>query len=139
MSAITLFIMQSHNTLQNFSLLALRFIVGAIFIWAGYAKWTYTMPEGTPQGMIYLIQFLSVVEPLGGGALIVGFLTRWAAAGLALIMAGAVVMLKMSMPVSFFTGQQGTGLDYNVLLLVGSLVLIAFEAGKWSIDAMRRK
>lgn len=128
---------------HDVSLLLLRLIVGAIFLYAGYAKLMFWsgLPEGMemPASMVALMQFLSVVEPLGGAALLVGFLTRWAAAGLGIIMVGAVFFVRFTMHSSFFTGPQGTGLDYIVLILSSCLVLMAFGAGRWSVDAMGKK
>lgn len=125
------------------SLLLLRLIVGAIFLYAGYAKLMFWggPPEGMPMptSMLVLMQFLSIVEPLGGIALLVGLLTRWAAAGLGIIMVGAVFFVRFTMHSSFFTGPQGTGLDFIVLIFSSCLVLMAFGAGRWSVDAMRAK
>ena len=75
--------MQPYTRIQETALLALRVIVAAIFLYAGYAKWGFwsAAPEGMSAGMVNLVKFLSIVEPLGGMALVAGFLTRWAAAG----------------------------------------------------------
>jgi uncharacterized membrane protein YphA (DoxX/SURF4 family) len=86
-----------------------------------------------------IVRFLSVVEPLGGVALILGFLTRWAAAGLCIIMVGAIFYAKLTLHAGLFTSPQGTGLDYNLLILAGCFALIAFGGGSWSIDTMRKK
>lgn len=129
--------MKSNKTFQSVSLLVMRLIVGAVFLYVGsYSKlmmWS-TPPEGMPAGMILLMKFLCIVEAIGAVAVIVGFLTRWAAAGLAVIMVGAVGFLKM-MQLAFFTGQQGSGIDYVVLLFAGCLILAAFGPGPWSVDA----
>ena len=133
--------MKSSKTFQDVALLALRLIVAAVFINAGYGKlffWS-APPEGMPANMVYLMQFLSIVEPLGGVALLAGFLTYWAAAGLAVIMVGAVGFLKLMMNASLFTGTQGTGIDYVLLILAGCIALMAFGAGSWSMDAMRKR
>ncbi|OGJ60274.1 hypothetical protein A2635_00360 [Candidatus Peribacteria bacterium RIFCSPHIGHO2_01_FULL_51_9] len=129
--------MQSSTKFQDTALLVLRLIIAAIFLYAGYAKWSFwsVTPEGMPVAMLYLIQFLSIVEPLGGLALLAGFLTRWAAAGLALIMVGANFFVYFTMHAGFFTSQEGTGLDYTLLILSGCIALAAFGAGRWSMDA----
>jgi uncharacterized membrane protein YphA (DoxX/SURF4 family) len=123
---------------QDGALLLLRLIVGSVFIWAGYAKWfIWSAPiEGMTPMMINLTKFLSIVEPLGGIALILGFLARWAGAGLAIIMAGSLYFVYTTYWNGFFTGMNGVGMDYNVLLLAGSVVLMAFGAGSWSVDAL---
>ena len=79
---------------QDASLLAVRLIVAAIFLFAAYGKYSYLVSgaPGAPTFMVYLLKFLIIVEPLGAIALISGFLTRWAAKGLGVIMIGAIIM-----------------------------------------------
>lgn len=134
--------MKHSKKFQDASLLGLRLIIAAIFLYVGgYGKlfiWS-TPPEGMPTAMLLLMKFLSIVEPIGAVAIAVGFLTRWAAAGLAIIMVGAVGFLKLMLQSAWFTGQQGSGIDYVLLILVGCLVLMAFGAGSWSVDAKWRR
>ena len=133
--------MHPHTKAQDTALIMLRLIIAAIFLYGGYAKWIFwsAVPDGMPAGMVMLIKFLSIVEPLGGLALVMGFLTFWASAGLAIIMAGAVLILRFTMGIGFFTSLQGTGLDYNLLILAGCIALMAFGAGSFSVDAKWRK
>lgn len=128
-----------YDSFQNATLLILRLIVAAIFLYAGIAKWSFWSSSiaGMSDTVINLIRFLSIVEPLGALGFIVGFLTRWAAAGFSLIMIGAIVYLSSS-GVSFFTQPQATGWDYNLLLLGASLAVLVFGAGKWSLDYRRK-
>jgi putative oxidoreductase len=86
-----------------------------------------------------VLRFLSIVEPLGGVALLLGVLTRLAAAGLGIVMVGAIFFSRLVLHAGLFTTQRGTGLDYNLLILAGCIALIAFGAGGWSVDAIRRK
>ena len=97
--------MQVNTTTQNAALLVLRIAIAAIFFYAAYAKFAFWSgaPEGTPQAMVYLVQFLSVAEPLGALALLGGFLTRWAAGGLAIIMVGAILVMQFMMQTGFAT------------------------------------
>ena len=127
---------QPYTPMQESALIVLRLVVAAVFLYAGTAKWplwSAPMPGMSPL-LHNLIRFLAIVEPLGAVALLLGFLTRWAAAGLAIIMVGAVVFSRVTMHTSLFTGQQGAGLDYNLLLLAGCVALLAFGAGRWSVD-----
>ena len=132
--------MQQYTNVQNTALLVLRLVVGAIFLYAGFAKWPFwsAAPEGMSASMVNLVKFLSIVEPLGGVALMVGFLTRWAAGGLAIIMVGSLYFVRVTMKAGVFTSPQGTGLDYNLLILSGCIALAAFGAGGWSVDAFRK-
>lgn len=124
-----------YTSLQNTALLAVRFAVAAIFFVAAYAKfplWT-TTPEGIPVLLVNTMLFLSIVEPLGGIAVLLGFLTRWAAAGLAVIMVGAIGVLQFMMQIGFTT-PAGTGWNFPLAIFVGCVVLVAFGAGSWSVD-----
>jgi len=127
--------MQPYTKFQETTLVTLRLVIAIIFLYAAYAKfglWS-AAPEGLSGGMLNLMKFLSIVEPLGAIALIVGFMTRWAAAGLAIIMLGAIGFLQFGMGVGFTTAT-GAGWNFPLAVLVGSLVLMAFGAGSWSID-----
>jgi len=133
--------MQPYTKVQNTALLVLRLIVAAVFLYAGSAKWPFwsAPPEGMSIVLLNVMKFLSIVEPLGSLALVLGVLTRWAAAGLGVIMVGAIFYARLMLHASLFTTPQGTGLDYNLLILAGCIGLIAFGAGDWSVDAIRRK
>lgn len=124
--------------LQGFTLLFTRLIVGAVFIYSGLAKlplWSQPM-EGMGAVMQNLTRFLTVVEPLGGVALIIGFLTFWAASGLTVIMLGSLYFVYFMFHMPLFTGYAGIGIDYNLLLLSGSAILAVFGAGKFSVDSL---
>lgn len=132
--------MQTYTKFQNTALIALRLIVAVIFIYTGYAKWGFwsAAPEDIPALMVNIFKFLSIVEPLGGAVLIVGFLTRWASAGLTIIMVGAIFIMQFVMHIGFAT-PQGAGWNFPLVVLGGCIVLIAFGAGHWSLDAAIRK
>jgi putative oxidoreductase len=130
--------MKDFTKVQDGALVLMRLVLGSIFIWAGYAKlfiWSAPL-EGMTPIMINLTKFLSIVEPLGGLALVLGFLTRWAGAGLAIIMLGSLYFVYFMYNAPIFTGMNGIGLDYNVLLMTGSFLLAALGAGNWSVDAL---
>ena len=125
---------------RNFSLLAMRLIVAAIFLYAGYAKLMFwsAPPEGMSSSMANLMKFLSIVEPLGGVALVAGFLTRWASAGLAIIMIGAVFIMQFTMGVGFMTAQ-GPGWAFPLIILGSCFILMTFGPGGWSVEAMGKR
>lgn len=130
-----------YTKLQNVMLVAMRIVLAGIFIYAGYGKWFFwsAAPAGMPAAFVVLMKFLSIAEPLGAVALLAGFLTRSAAWCLAIIMFGSLFVVRLMMHTSLFTSQQGTGMDYNFTILAGCLILAAFGAGNWAIDAMRKK
>ena len=131
---------QRYTKSQDAALLVLRLVVAAVFLYAGSAKWPFwsAPPEGMSSLLLNVMKFLSIVEPLGSVALVLGFLARWAAAGLAIIMVGAIFFARLTMQAGLFTTPQGTGLDYNLLILAGCIALAAFGAGGWSVDAIRK-
>lgn len=133
--------MQPYTKAQDTALLVMRLVVAAVFLYAGTAKWPFwsAPPEGMSVVLLNVTKFLSIVEPLGSLALLLGVLTRWAAAGLGIIMVGAIFFSRFTLHAGLFTSPQGTGLDYNLLILAGCIALLAFGAGAWSLDAIRKK
>ena len=93
---------------------------------------------GLPTVVVYLI---IAGESLGAVGLILGFLSKLAAFGIGLIMAGAIFMHHL--PNGFFMnwfGKQeegiclGQGFEYHILAIGLALVVLIKGAGKWSID-----
>ena len=115
--------------------LVLRLAVGSIFIFHGVQKWALwkAVPPQMPPNMGNLMKFLSIVEPLGGLALILGFLTPLAALGLAIIMVGAIYFKMNVFKVGFASGN-GTGWEFDLILLAANIALMLSGAGKWSVD-----
>jgi putative oxidoreductase len=132
--------MQSYTTFQNFALLVLRLIIAAVFIVAGYYKipfWSGSHPEMTST-MLFITKILTIAEPLGGLGLILGLLTRWAAFGLIIIMIGAIYYLQFVFHIQFVM-PTGAGWNFPLTVLGGCLILLAFGAGAWSVDAAKRR
>src|SRR5437773_2130696 len=125
--------MQSFTKSQDAALLLLRIIVGVIFLFAAYAKffvWS-GVPEGMmPSWLVGVMKLLTMVEPLGAIAVIAGFLTRWAAAGLTIIMIGAIFVSQFVMHVGF-SMPTAPGWNFPLAVLAGIVVLMAFGAGEW--------
>jgi putative oxidoreductase len=105
----------------DWALLGLRIAVGAIFLAHGISKWPmWKMQPSTemPKGMLMTMRLLSVVEPLGGAAVLLGVLTQVAAIGLGVIMLGALY-LKITKWKTKFTGNNGW--EFDLLLLAANL------------------
>ena len=93
----------------------------------------FTQKMGVP----WLIAFLVIIgESFGSLGLIAGFLTRFSAASLAVIMLGAITMVHL--PNGFFMNwfgqQQGEGYEYHLLVIGIAAVLVVTGGGKWSVD-----
>ncbi len=87
----------------------------------------------------WIIAFLVIIgEFFGSLVLLVGFLTRFSAASLAVIMAGAIVTTHISHGffMNWFGKQQGEGYEYHLLVIGLGLALLMTGAGKWSVDRL---
>jgi len=125
---------------QNLSLLILRLIIAAIFIAAGYGK--YPMWSSNPYNLgsfdLNLTRFLSIAEPLGALALILGMFTRLAATCLAIVMAGAIYYCLVVYKLGFFPAGS-PGWSFPLCIMGGCIILATFGAGGLSVDASRGK
>jgi putative oxidoreductase len=120
--------------LSDWALFALRLGVGASFLAHGIQKsamWKMQPSAQMPAGMLSILRLLSIVEPLGAVAVLVGFLTQPAAAGLAIIMLGAIRLKAVQMHRGF-TGDGGWELDF--MLLAAAVALFISGAGRLSLD-----
>jgi len=132
--------MRAYTKSQNISLFVLRLVSAAIFYVAAYYKfpfWSET-PEGISPFMLFTTRLLSLAEPLGATALLIGFLTRLAAVGLMIMLLGAIYVSQFVYGIGFVTP---TSAGWNLALAVfaGCFVLAAFGPGKWSIDNRGRR
>ena len=88
-------------------------------------------------GLPWIIAFLIIIgESFGSLGLLAGFLTRFAAASLAVIMLGAITMVHL--PHGFFMNwggqQQGEGYEYHLLVIGIAAALLVTGGGRWSVD-----
>ena len=120
--------------MSDWAVLAVRVGLGVVFLVHGIQKWAMWKMQPSaqlPAGMLSVLRFLSIVEPLGGVGVLVGFLSRPAAAGLAIIMLGAIRLKAMQMH-RRFTGDGGWELDF--ILLAAAIALLISGAGRLSLD-----
>lgn len=137
------------ETDNRWSSLVLRVTAGGIMLphgaqkllgWFGGFGFSGTMGFFTEKmGLPALIAFLVIIgESLGSLALIAGFLTRFTAASLAVIMAGAIVLVHL--PHGFFANwfgnQAGEGYEYHLLVIGICIALVIAGGGKWSVDRL---
>lgn len=128
------------HTASDWGVLGIRLAVGAIFLYHGVQKWDLwnltAMPPGMTENTFVLMKFLSIVEPLGGIALIFGFLTQLAALGLSFIMLGAIFWIKMQVMKVGFASMTTTGWEFDLALLASTVFLFFHGAGKIALDHM---
>ena len=82
--------------LSDLALLLLRIGLGTVFLVHGTGKrklWKVQPSAQLPAGLLRTLRLLTIAEPAGGLAVLVGFLIRPAALGLALVMLGALRFL----------------------------------------------
>lgn len=131
--------MQQYTSSQNAALLILRIITAAIFYVAAYFKfpfWSHA-PEGTSAFMLFTTRLLSIAEPLGATAILIGLLTRWAATGFIIILIGAIYVSQFLYGIGFVT-PTAPGWNMPLAVLGGCVILVAFGPGSWSIDSSRK-
>lgn len=120
-------------------LLLVRLVMGFAFVLHGWPKIQNPMSWMNAMGgssVPSILQAVAALAEFGGGiALILGLLTPIAAFGLVCQMLGALfpVHLPQSHP---FVSQGGPSYELPLIYLVMSIMLIALEQGKWSLDAL---
>lgn len=77
-----------------------------------------------------------VAESAGAASLIIGFMSRFCAFALAMVMAGAVYMvhLQHGFFMNWSGNQQGEGFEYHILAIGLAVVVLIGGGGKFSID-----
>ena len=136
----------SHDrTAVDLSLLIIRVVVGVIFMLHGSQKMfgafggpgLNAMVQPPPNGMGPLGYLVSIGEFFGGIGLVFGFLSRFSAASLIVIMAGAIAMVHGKN--GFFLGKgpdsamKEAGFEYCVALIGLLLPILICGPGRFSI------
>jgi putative oxidoreductase len=130
------------------STILLRLALGIVFFphgaqkllgWFGGGGFSATIDFFGQMGMPAVITVLVIVaEFFGSLGLIFGLLTRIAALGIGMVMAGAMFLVHWQH--GFFmnwTGQQqGEGFEYHLLALGLALALLIRGGGRWSVDSV---
>jgi uncharacterized membrane protein YphA (DoxX/SURF4 family) len=114
----------------DLGLLLLRLAVGVIFLAHGWAKFaamgdtiTFFAKLGMPAVVAYAVAFIELV---GGIALILGIYTELAALALVIVMAVALVYVKMA---TFKLGLLG-GYELDLVLLAANLTILFSGPGQ---------
>lgn len=106
--------------------------------WYGGFGFAGTMGFFTEKmGLPLIIAFLIIIgEFFGSLGLIAGFLTRFSAASIGVIMAGAITLVHL--PNGFFMNwfgkQAGEGYEYHLLVIGIAVALTIVGGGRWSVD-----
>jgi putative oxidoreductase len=145
------------STKASLAALVLRLGLGAVFLLHGWQKvdnfrgnwgadWAERIWARQQQGVVSeehpkLLTYNGVQfavawgELVGGAALVLGVLTRIAAAGMIAIQIGAIVLVTAAR--GFITAE-GSGWEYNFILLAGCLALVFLGGGACAVDHLAR-
>ena len=118
------------------ALLLLRIMIGLVFIVSGWKHFRSAEERSKDIGMSKgFTIFLGVAELAGGLGVMFGVLAQLAAAGLILIMLGAI-QKKMLVWRTGFWGSSGTnGWSYDTMLVVMNLVVVTTGGGSLSLTS----
>ena len=126
---------------QGWGITVLRITVGIVFLAHGGQKLFvvgfdnvagFMGKIGVPAPMLAAI-VVSLVEFLGGVALVVGAFTRWAAVPLAITM--LVAIMTVHLKAGFFLP---AGYEFALTLLSANVALVLLGSGEASVDGLRR-
>ncbi len=130
------------TSLHGWGVTILRAVVGIVFLAHGSQKffvWGFASVAGffgqvgIPAPMAAAV-IVTMVEFLGGLALLLGLFTRWAAIPLAVNM--LVATLTVHLPAGFFLPN---GYEFPLTLFAASVALVLLGSGAASVDRMREK
>ena len=140
-----------YYTSDNVAGLIARVFLGIVILPHGLQKtlgmfggsgFTNTVDFFVSTGMPSIVAMLVIAgESLGAISLIVGFLARFSAAAITLIMLGAIFMVHAphGFFMNWFGANEGEGFEYHLLAIGLGLIVIVVGAGKASIDRMISK
>jgi putative oxidoreductase len=127
--------------------LILRLTLGIVFFphgaqkmlgWFGGYGFSATMAGLTKMGLPAAIVFLVILfEFFGALGLILGFLGRLSAAGIGIVMLGAIFTVHLRNGFFMNWSQQtgkGEGIEYHLLVLGMVLAILVTGSGRWSVD-----
>jgi len=116
---------------SDIGLLLLRFMVGIIFASSGWNHLKDPEARSKSIGMSKgFTIFLGAAEVAGALGVIFGVLTQLAAAGLVLLMLGAIQKKIMVWHAGFW-GKGGQGWHYDLMLVVMNIVIIVTNGGRY--------
>ena len=122
----------SETALRDWALLATRLVIVFVFLWHGFPK---ALDFAAATAKFEGFGLPGILGPIIGWAevvlglmILVGFKYRLATAALAIIIIGALVTVQIP------AGGVTAGLERDLLILVATLVMIAYGPGRFALD-----
>ncbi|MCG8368411.1 MAG: DoxX family protein [Pseudanabaenales cyanobacterium] len=116
---------------QDFSLLLRRLVVVFIFLYHGLPKaidWPWSTETFIGFGLPGFLGIITgMVEVVASVFILLRFWHRWSNLVLLFIIAGAIAIVQI--PGSLSAATISAGLERDLLILVGTLILVAFDHG----------
>lgn len=134
------------RTRNDWTLTLIRVVAGGVMLphgmqkmfgWFGGGGFTATMRGFTHGGFPAPLVFLMIVaEFFGAVGLIIGFLSRIAAFGIAVDMAVAATLVtsRFGMFINWSGQQKGEGMEYQFLMIGMALAILIAGGGAFSVD-----
>jgi putative oxidoreductase len=115
----------------DLGILLLRLMVALVFVTSGWSHVTKADERSKSIGMSKAATlFIGIAEIAGGLGVAFGVLTQLAAAGLILIMLGAI-QKKIFVWHTGFWGEKSYGWHYDLMFVVMNLVILFTNGGRW--------
>jgi putative oxidoreductase len=118
---------------SDWSLFLLRVMVAIVFGSSGFLHLKSPQERAKSLGMsVGFTVFLGAAELAAAIALVVGFLTQWAAIGLILVMLGAIYMKVVKWKTGFW-GEKSMGWHYDLIFVIMNLVILCTAGGRIAV------
>ena len=130
----------THTPLQGWGLTVLRVVTGTVFLMSGghklFGGGLGTVSEGLGElqvpSTLLLATTVTLVEFLGGAALVLGLFTRWVSMPLAAVMVADILLIHP--PRGLFV--EDTGYEYALLRLSACVTLVLAGSGKAALGGL---
>lgn len=98
--------------------------------------WKVQPSEQMPLSMLRIVRALSVAEPVGAIATLLGLLTPLPALGFSFVMVNAIMLKRKKMKQPFINPDMSSGWEFEFIILAAAIALFFFGAGAYSLDRL---
>lgn len=96
--------------------------------------WKTQPSEQMPLSMLKILRALSVAEPIGAIATLLGLLTPLPALGFIFVMVNAITLKRRKMKQPFVNPDMSPGWEFEFIILAAAIALFFLGAGAFSLD-----